>query len=127
MDELKKSSNRSFGIVFFIVFLIFSLWPILKGNDLKIEFLFIALFFLLLGLINSSILTPLNILWIKFGFFLGNIVSPVVMGIIYFGLITPISFLLKIFNKDVLSLKKNTQKTYWKKRENEISNMRNQF
>ena len=127
MDELKKSSNRSFGIVFFIVFLIFSLWPILKGNDLKIEFLFIALFFLLLGLINSSILTPLNILWIKFGFFLGNIVSPVVMGIIYFGLITPISFLLKIFNKDVLSLKKNTLKTYWKKRENEISNMRNQF
>ena len=127
MDELKKSSNRSFGIVFFIVFLIFSLWPTLKENDLKIEFLFIALFFLLLGLINSSILTPLNILWIKFGFFLGNIISPVVMGIIYFGLITPISFLLKIFNKDVLSLKKNTQKTYWKKRENEISNMRNQF
>ena len=127
MNKLKKSSNRSFGIVFFIVFLIFSLWPILKGNDLKIEFLFIALFFLLLGLINSSILTPLNILWIKFGFFLGNIISPVVMGIIYFGLITPISFLLKIFNKDVLSLKKNTQKTYWKKRENEISNMRNQF
>ena len=115
MDELKKSSNRSFGIVFFIVFLIFSLWPILKGNDLKIEFLFIALFFLLLGLINSSILTPLNILWIKFGFFLGNIVSPVVMGIIYFGLITPISFLLKIFNKDVLGLKKIRKKLIGKK------------
>ncbi|MDA9153111.1 SxtJ family membrane protein [Candidatus Pelagibacter sp.] len=127
MNELKKGSNRSFGIVFFIVFSIFSLWPILKGNDLKIEFLFIALFFLILGLINSSILTPINILWIKFGFFLGKIVSPIVMGIIYFGLITPISFLLKIFNKDVLNLKKNTKKTYWKKRENEISNMRNQF
>ena len=127
MNELKKSSNRSFGIFFFVVFLIFFLWPILKGNDLKIEFLFIALFFLLLGLINSSILTPLNILWIKFGFFLGNIVSPIVMGIIYFGLITPISFFLKIFNKDVLNLKKNTNKTYWKKRENEISNMKDQF
>ena len=79
MDEIKISSNRSFGIVFFIVFLLIALYPLLKGNDLRIWSLIISFVFLILGLINSKILTPLNRLWFKFGLLLGKFISPLIM------------------------------------------------
>ena len=123
----KIGSNRSFGIVFFIVFLIISLWPLLNSNEIRIWSLIVSIIFLTLGLINSKALTPLNKLWFKFGIFLGNIVSPIVMGIIYFAVVTPIALLLKIINKDVLSLKKTKNGSYWKNKEKYNSSMRNQF
>ena len=123
----KIGSNRSFGIVFFIVFLIISLWPLLSSNEIRIWSLIVSIIFLTLGLINSKILTPLNKLWFKFGIFLGNIISPIVMGIIYFVVITPIAFLLMVFKKDVLSLKKTKKVSYWKNKEKYNSSMRNQF
>ena len=101
MDEIKLGSNRSFGIVFFIVFLIISLWPLLNSNEIRIWSLIVSIIFLILGLINSKALTPLNKVWFKFGIFLGNIISPIVMGIIYFVVVTPIAILLKVFKKDV--------------------------
>ena len=123
----KIGSNRSFGIVFFIVFLIISLWPLLSSNEIRIWSLIVSIIFLTLGLINSKILTPLNKLWFKFGIFLGNIISPIVMGIIYFVVITPIAFFLKVFNKDVLNLKKTKKGSYWKNKEKYNSSMKNQF
>ena len=123
----KIGSNRSFGIVFFIVFLIISLWPLLNSNEIRIWSLIVSIIFLTLGLINSKALTPLNKLWFKFGIFLGNIISPIVMGIIYFAVVTPIALLLKIINKDVLSLKKTKNGSYWKNKEKYNSSMRNQF
>ena len=123
----KIGSNRSFGIVFFAVFLIISLWPLLNNNEIRIWALVISIIFLILGVINSKILTPLNKLWFKFGIFLGNIISPIVMGIIYFAVVTPIALLLKIINKDVLSLKKTKQASYWKNKEKYNSSMKNQF
>ena len=123
----KIGSNRSFGIVFFIVFLIISLWPLLNSNEIRIWSLIVSIIFLTLGLINSKALTPLNKLWFKFGIFLGNIISPIVMGIIYFAVVTPIALLLKVINKDVLSLKKTKNSSYWKNKEKYISSMRNQF
>jgi len=123
----KIGSNRSFGIVFFIVFLIISLWPLLNSNEIRIWSLIVSIIFLTLGLINSKALTPLNKLWFKFGIFLGNIISPIVMGIIYFVVVTPIALLLKVINKDVLSLKKTKQATYWKNKEKYNSSMKNQF
>ena len=120
-------SNRSFGIVFFIVFLIISLWPLLNSNEIRIWAFIISLVFLVLGLLNSKILTPLNKIWFKFGIFLGNIISPIVMGLIYFVVVTPIALLLKVFGKDVLSLKKTKSNTYWKNKEKYNSNMKNQF
>ena len=83
MDEIKISSNRSFGIVFFIVFLLIALYPLLKGNDLRIWSLLISFIFLALGLINSKILTPLNRLWFKFGLLLGKFISPLVLSLIH--------------------------------------------
>ena len=97
----KIGSNKSFGIVFFVVFFIISLWPLLNSNEIRIWALILSIIFLILGLINSKALTPLNKLWFKFGIFLGNIISPIVMGIIYFVVVTPIAFILKVFQKDV--------------------------
>ena len=123
----KIGSNRSFGVVFFIVFLIISFWPLLNGNDIRIWSLVISIIFLILVLINSKILTPLNKLWFKFGIFLGNIISPIVMGVIYFIVVTPIALILKVFNKDVLNLKKTKNSSYWINKEKYNSSMKNQF
>ena len=126
-NELKINSNKSFGIVFFIFFLIVALYPILKNENIRIWSLIIAIIFLVLGLLNSKILSPLNKLWFKFGLILGKIVSPVVMGIIFFGVVTPIGVLMRILNKDLLNLKFNKEKTYWIEKNNIKSKMKNQF
>ncbi len=125
--KIKIGSNRSFGIVFFIVFLIVSLWPILNNENIRIWSLVISIIFLVLGIFNSKILYPLNKLWFRFGILLGNLISPIVMGVIFFAVVTPISLILKIFGKDVLSLKKNNGNTYWKTKSNYDSSMKNQF
>ena len=105
MDDIKISSNRSFGIVFFIVFLLIALYPLLKGNDLRIWSLIISFIFLALGFINSKILTPLNRLWFKFGLLLGKFISPLIMGAIYFVIVTPIGVFMRFIGKDLLRIK----------------------
>lgn len=121
------SSNRSFGILFFIVFLIVGLWPLKNGGDPSQLFLIISGIFLILGLLNSKILTPLNKIWVKFGEFLGKIIAPLVMAIIYFIILTPISLFLRIIGKDLLNLKLNKDNSYWKKRDKNIGTMDKQF
>ena len=127
MDEVKLSSNRSFGVVFFIVFLLIGLYPLLKGNDLRIWSLIISFIFLALGLINSRILTPLNRLWFKFGLLLGKFISPIIMGIIFFIVVTPIGIIMRLFKKDLLNLKFNEKETYWIEKKGPKSKMKNQF
>ena len=127
MDEIKISSNRSFGIVFFIVFIIIAIYPYFKSGDVRLWSLIISIIFLILGLINSKILTPLNKLWFKFGIFLGKIISPIIMGIIFFLVVTPIGLLMKLFGKDVLNLKYNNNKSYWIEKTGPKSKMKNQF
>ena len=127
MDDIKISSNRSFGIVFFVVFLLIASYPLSYGGDIRIWSLIISLLFLILGLINSKLLTPLNKLWFKFGIFLGRIISPIIMGIIFFLVVTPIGFLMRVLRKDVLNLKYNKDKSYWIKNNGPKSKMKNQF
>ena len=128
MDEIKISSNRSFGIVFFVVFLLVSFYPLINEENIRYWSLFISFIFLILGLLNSKILTPLNKIWFKFGIFLGKIVSPLVMGIIFFLVVTPTGFLMKLFKKDILNLKfKTNNKSYWIKKNGPKSKMKNQF
>ena len=127
MDEIKISSNRSFGIVFFIVFLLIALYPLLKDNDLRIWSLVISFIFLILGLINSKILTPLNRLWFKFGLLLGRFISPLIMGIIFFVVVTPIGIIMRLLKKDLLNLKYNKKETYWIDKSGPKSKMKNQF
>lgn len=120
-------SNRNFGIVFFVVFLIISFWPLLNDGNIKVWSVILAIFFLILGLLNSKILTPLNKVWYKFGILLGSVVSPIVMGIVFFAVVTPTSLLMKIFGKNLLGLKKNNKRSYWIERSQIKSKMNNQF
>ena len=125
--NIKLPSNRNFGIVFFIVFLIIALWPLLKQNEIRIWSLIISFIFFVLGLINSRLLTPLNKLWFKFGILLGNIIAPIVMGIVFFLVVTPTGLIMRFFRKDILRLKKNSNDSYWINKDNTNSSMRNQF
>ena len=128
MDDIKLSSNRSFGIVFFIVFLLIAIYPVINQGEVRIWSLIISSLFLILGLLNSKILTPLNKLWFRFGLFLGKIISPIIMGVIFFLVVTPIGLLMRLFGKDVLNLKLNKKKnSYWIEKVGPKSKMKNQF
>ena len=120
MKKIKISSNKSFGIVFITFFLIIALWPLINDGNIRIWSLAVSIIFLILGIANSKILTPLNNLWFKFGLFLGKIVSPIVMGIIFFFVVTPTGIIIILIGKDLLNLKKNNSNTYWIEKKNEI-------
>ena len=127
MDDIKIGSNRSFGIVFFAVFLIIAIYPLINSGELRLWSLIISIVFLVLGLVNSKILNPLNKFWFKFGIFLGKIISPFVMGIIFFLVVTPIGLLMRLLNKDLLNLKFNNSHSYWIEKTEPRSKMKNQF
>ena len=129
MDQkyIKIGSNKSFGIVFFLVFLLISLYPLINDGNLRIWSFVISIIFLILGILNSKILSPLNKIWFKFGLLLGKIISPVVMGIIFFIVVTPTGLILRLFQKDVLNLKFNNNNTYWIEKSGPKSKMKNQF
>ena len=127
MDEVKIGSNRSFGIVFFIVFLIIAIYPFLNQGELRLWSLIVSIIFLILGLLNSKLLLPFNKIWFRFGILLGKIVSPLVMGIIFFFVVTPIGILMRILKKDLLNLKFNKKTTYWIEKNGPKSKMKNQF
>ncbi len=127
MSEVKIGSNRSFGIVFCIVFLIIALYPLTNLGEIKIWALIISICFFILGLIKSTLLSPLNKLWFKFGIFLGKIISPLVMGLIFFLVVTPIAILMRLLGKDLLNLKFSNNNTYWIEKNEPKSKMKNQF
>ena len=126
-SKIKIGSNRSFGIVFFVVFLIISIWPLLDEKELRYWSLIVSFIFLILGILKSNILTPLNKVWFKFGILLGNIISPIIMAFVFFLVVTPISLIMKIFGKDILNLKKNKNSSYWIKKDNQSGTMKKQF
>ena len=125
--NIKRSSNKNFGITFFIVFILIALWPLLSNETYRLWAVIIALIFLILGIMDSRLLTTLNILWFKFGLLLGKIVSPLVMATIFFFVVTPIAILMRILKKDLLNLKYNNNSTYWIVKNEPKSKMKNQF
>ena len=127
MNDVKIGSNKSFGIVFFVVFLLIALYPLLNDENIRIWSLIISFIFLLLGIFNSKVLSPLNKVWFKFGILLGKVISPIVMGLVFFLVVTPTGILMKIFRKDLLSLKFNNNKSYWIEKKGPKSKMKNQF
>jgi hypothetical protein len=127
MDDIKISSNRSFGIVFFVVFILVALYPLVYSGEVRIWSIVLSLIFLTLGLLNSKILTPLNKIWFKFGIILGKIISPIIMGVIFFLVVTPIGLLMRLLGKDLLNLKYNKNKSYWIEKKGPKSKMKNQF
>jgi hypothetical protein len=127
-SNIKISSNRNFGLVFFFIFLVVSIWPLTHNESPRIWSAIISLAFLILVLTRSKLLTPLNRLWAKFGIILGSIIAPIVMGVVFFLVITPIGLVMKIIGKDLLSIKYDKKKeTYWVKRDKPTSTMKQQF
>ena len=126
-SKIRISSNRNFGLVFFFVFLIVALLPLLKEEPFRIWSIVIAIIFLILGLMNSIYLTPFNRIWTKFGIFLGDFIAPIVMALVFFIVVTPIGFLMRLLGKDILGLKKNNNQSYWIKKDSYKSKMKNQF
>ena len=123
-----QNSNRSFGVIFFIVFLTLGLWPLKNSGNPNFYIVGISGIFLVLGILNSKILSPFNKAWIKLGEFLGTIIAPIVMALIYFVVLTPISLIVRIFGKDLLELKFLKKKeTYWIKRKKNLGPMKKQF
>ena len=125
--KIKLPTNRNFGMVFSIVFLLISLWPLLSQNEIRIWSLAISGIFFILGIFNSKLLLPLNKIWFKFGMFLGNFIAPIVMGIVFFLVVTPTALIMRLLGKDLLNLKKNNKNSYWIEKDNSNSNLKNQF
>ena len=124
----QKNQNRSFGLLFFIVFLALALWPLTKKGEINLYLISFAFIFLVLGLLNSRILSPLNKGWIKLGEILGRIIAPIVMAIVYFLILTPISLLVRLFGKDLIGMKfSNDINSYWVKRKKHLGSMDKQF
>tara|TARA_B100001540_G_scaffold312800_1_gene334553 strand:+ start:1023 stop:1409 length:387 start_codon:yes stop_codon:yes gene_type:complete len=128
MKKIDLNSNRSFGMIFFIFFLIISFISYNKNNEPNFYFIVPGLFFLILGVFNSKLLTPLKRLWIKFGEILGRITSPIILMIIYLGIVFPTNLMLKIFRKDILEIRMDASlKTYWRERIESSNSLDNQF
>ena len=127
-SKIKMNSNRNFGLVFFIIFLILGLWPITNAEEIRIWLILLAFIFLILGIMESKLLSPLNRFWFKFGIMLGAIVAPIVMGAIFFIVVTPIGIVMSIIGKDLLNKKHDKKKkTYWIKRIKPPGSMKRQF
>ena len=123
----KKNSTKSFGILFFIVFFVIGVWPVFNSENLRLWSIILSFLFLISGLVNANFLNPLNRAWIKFGEILGKIIAPVVMFLIFFVLITPLSFVIRIFGKDLLRTRLSNETSYWIKREKDAGTMKRQF
>ncbi len=126
-SNINKSSNKSFGVVFFLLFLLIGMYPLLNNGNIRILFIIISFIFLILGLLNSKILTPFNNIWFKFGIILGQIISPIIMLMIFFTIVTPIGYIMRFMGKDILDLKFKKQNSYWIEKSGPKSKMKNQF
>ena len=124
---MKKSSEKSFGILFSILFLLIGFWPLLKLAEIRVWSILLALIFLILAFFKSELLKPFNSTWIKLGEVIGKIISPIIMALIFFTIVTPISFFVRALGKDLLMLKFSKNSCYWIKRKNNITTMDKQF
>ena len=121
-------SDRNFGIVFSIFFLVISLWNFFSDGSIKTWAILIAIVFIIISFVVPKILHPLNKIWFKFGLLIGAIVAPIVMGIIFFAIVTPTGLIMRLIGKDLLNKKINkTVKSYWIQRKQMIGTMKNQF
>ena len=124
--NIKNKNNITFGILFFILFLVIGLYPLKSDGVIKIWSIFLSLGFLIITFINPNLFTFLNKLWIKFGILLGKIISPIIMGLVFFLVVTPVGIFVKILKKDVMGLK-SEKSSYWINREDKLQSMKRQF
>ena len=126
LNKVSKKNNITFGILFFVLFLIIGLYPLKSVGVIRIWSITLSLLFLIITIIKPNLFTYLNRLWIKFGILLGKIISPIVMGLVFFFVVTPIGVLVRILKKDVMGFKRGAS-SYWINRENKLQSMEKQF
>ena len=124
--KINKKNNITFGILFFIFFLIIGFFPLISVGIIRIWSVVLSLVFLIITIIRPNLFTFLNRSWIQFGIFLGKIISPIVMGLVFFFVVTPIGILVRILKKDVMGLKRGAF-SYWINREDKLQSMKKQF
>jgi hypothetical protein len=124
--DIKKKDNITFGLLFFVFFLIFGFYPLNSGGFIRIWSVVLSLVFLIITIIRPNLFTFLNKFWIQFGILLGKIISPIVMGLVFFFVVTPIGILVRVLKKDVMGLKRGAS-TYWINREDKVQSMKKQF
>ena len=118
--------NIVFGSLFFIFFLIIGLYPLKSGGVIRVWSVVFSLVFLIITIIKPNLFTFLNRLWIQFGILLGKIISPIIMGFVFFFVVTPTGILVRILKKDVMGLKRGTS-SYWINRKDKVQSMKKQF
>ena len=117
-QPVKQTSERFFGLTFVVVFLAIGLWPLIHGNMPRLWALALAALLLLIALLSPGLLRPANILWLKFGNLLHSITSPIILGVMFYLLITPIGLVMRLGGKDLLRLKSNpASQSHWIKRD----------
>ena len=124
--KINKKNNITFGILFFIFFLIIGFFPLISAGIIRIWSVVLSLVFLIITIIRPNLFTFLNRSWIQFGIFLGKIISPIVMGLVFFFVVTPIGILVRILKKDVMGLKRGAT-SYWINRKDKLQSMKKQF
>ena len=124
--KIKKNNNITFGILFFFFFLIIGLYPLKSDEAIRVWSVVLSLVLLIITITKPNLFTFLNKFWIKFGILLGKIISPIVMGLVFFFVVTPIGVLVRVLKKDVMGLKRGAS-SYWINRENKIQTMKKQF
>jgi energy-coupling factor transporter transmembrane protein EcfT len=126
LSNIKRKENVTFGILFFIFFLIIGLYPLKSGGVIRVWSVLLSLIFLIITIIRPNLFTFLNKLWIKFGILLGKIISPLVMGLVFFIVVTPVGMLVRILKKDTMGLKRGSS-SYWVNKEDKVQSMKKQF
>jgi hypothetical protein len=126
LNKISKKSNIVFGILFFIFFIIIGFYPLISNGPIKIWSVIVSLAFLIITIIKPNLFTFLNKLLVKLGFLLGKIISPIVMGLVFFFVVTPIGILVIIFKKDVMGLQRGAP-SYWITRKENVQSMKKQF
>jgi hypothetical protein len=124
--KVKSKDNITFGILFFIFFLIIGLYPLKSDEAIRVWSVVLSLVLLIITIIKPNLFTFLNKFWIKFGILLGKIISPIVMGLVFFFVVTPIGILVRVLKKDVMGLKRGAS-SYWINREDKAQTMKKQF
>ena len=124
--KIKSKDNITFGILFFIFFLIVGLYPLKSDEAIRVWSVVLSLVLLIITIIKPDLFIFLNKFWIKFGILLGKIISPIVMGLVFFFVVTPIGILVRVLKKDVMGLKRGAS-SYWINREDKLQSMKKQF
>jgi len=124
--NIKRKDNIAFGIIFFVFFLIVGIYPLKTGEIIRIWSIILSAIFLITTIVKPDLFTSLNKIWIQFGILLGKIISPIVMGLVFFFVVTPMGFFVRLSKKDIMGLKKS-KSSYWINKKDKIQSMRKQF